>query len=168
MSIISTLRSTPLRFKIALVGNEGVGKTSFIRKLQNNNFIENYNPTLGVEVNSLPIRHSSNIFNIWDCAGQERFKGLGSGYYINASAAIIMIDNNTSYENITLWYEKIHSRCPNIPIVICRNKVDIDNNQIEGLEEFCEQHNYQHFNMSVKNNQGLHNPFNYLKNALSR
>jgi GTP-binding nuclear protein Ran len=82
------------QFKVVLIGNGATGKTSWIKRLFLNYFETRYNPTLGVEVHSYEVHsyevpHRNVVFNMWDCAGQERFGGLRDGYYICANAAII-------------------------------------------------------------------------------
>ena len=101
-------------YKILLLGAGGVGKTSFIRALMGKEFDKKYIMTMGVQVD--PIRLQSPISyylpdkehwcaNIWDCAGQEKFKGLGDGYYIQAQAAIFAFDlsDENSLLNLKSW-----------------------------------------------------------------
>jgi len=79
---------------LILVGDGGVGKTTFVKRHLTGEFEKKYVATLGVEVHPLlfhtnrgPIR-----FNVWDTAGQEKFGGLRDGYYIQGQCAIIMFD----------------------------------------------------------------------------
>jgi len=110
--------------KIVLVGEENVGKTSFVEKLLGNEIPLNYTPTLGVEVN--PIRRNNKCYNIWDCSGNERFKGLGDGYYVQAQGAIIMCDSlNINSINKIENKRKELKRMGDFPIVYVLNKVDL-------------------------------------------
>ncbi len=61
--------------KIVLIGDAKVGKTTFINLLQKNDYKDSYTPTLGVEVN--PILRANKCFNIWDCTGSDKYRGLG-------------------------------------------------------------------------------------------
>mmetsp|Transcript_22294 Transcript_22294/g.62613 ORF Transcript_22294/g.62613 Transcript_22294/m.62613 type:complete len:88 (-) Transcript_22294:594-857(-) len=78
-------------FKIILVGDGGVGKSTFVKRHSTGEFEKKYKATLGVEVT--PLRFNTNMgpitFNCWDCAGQEKFGGLRDGYYIMAQGAIV-------------------------------------------------------------------------------
>lgn len=69
-------------FKLVLVGDGGVGKTTLVRRHLTGEFEKKYIPTLGVEVN--PLAFQTNFgrlkFNVWDTAGQEKFGGLRDGY----------------------------------------------------------------------------------------
>ena len=75
-------------FKLILVGEGGVGKTTFVKRHLTGEFEKKYVATLGVEVH--PLRFSTNFgpiqYNVWDTAGQEKFGGLRAGYYIQGQA----------------------------------------------------------------------------------
>merc|ERR1711941_129567 len=81
-------------FKLILVGDGGVGKTTFVKRHLTGEFEKKYVATLGVEVHLLKFHTSYGhlIFNVWDTAGQEKFGGLRDGYYIQGQCAIIMFD----------------------------------------------------------------------------
>ena len=81
-------------YKIIVVGDGGVGKTTFIKRHRTGQLESKYIATMGVEVHPLTFNtnHGPVIFKIWDCAGQEKFGGLGGGYYRAAHGAIVMFD----------------------------------------------------------------------------
>ncbi|CDI79417.1 GTP-binding nuclear protein ran/tc4, putative [Eimeria acervulina] len=114
-------------FKLILVGDGGVGKTTLVKRHLTGEFEKKYIPTLGVEVR--PLRFSTNfgpiVFNVWDTAGQEKFGGLRDGYYIKGQCAIMMFDvtSRITYRNIPNWHRDIVRVCENIPIVLVGNKV---------------------------------------------
>lgn len=62
-------------YKISLIGDGGVGKTCLMKKLRMRTFEKKYIATLGADVHSLVFNSNyGNIgFNVWDCAGQEKF-----------------------------------------------------------------------------------------------
>ena len=70
-------------FKVVIVGNQGVGKSSLFLRFCDRNFVENYLPTIGVDFRFK--RHEVDNFicklQIWDTAGQERFRTITSAYY---------------------------------------------------------------------------------------
>ena len=72
-------------------------------------------------------------FNVWDTAGQERFGGLCDGYYIQGQCAIIMFDvtSMVTYENVRSWHRDLTRVCEGIPIVLCGNKVDVENHEVK-------------------------------------
>jgi GTP-binding nuclear protein Ran len=69
-------------FKLVLVGDGGVGKTTFVKRHLTGEFEHQYMPTHGVEVHPMVFytNHGPIRFNVWDTAGQERFGGLRDGY----------------------------------------------------------------------------------------
>merc|ERR1719258_606585 len=116
-------------FKLVLVGDGGVGKTTLVKRHLTGEFEKKYIPTLGVEVH--PLKFTTNCgtltFNVWDTAGQEKFGGLRDGYYIQGQCAIIMFDvtSRITYKNVPNWHRDIVRVCENIPIVLVGNKVDV-------------------------------------------
>ncbi len=111
------------RYKVLLVGDSKVGKSTYVNYLLTNNIKENYEPTLGVDVH--PFVFNTNygpiIFDIWDCAGDYKYRGIGSGYYICAHGAIVMYNDENNYNNE--WEVKIKEVCNNIPIVLYESKL---------------------------------------------
>ena len=127
-SIITTCTqtdSTP-EFKLILVGDGGVGKTTFVKRHLTGEFEKKYVATLGVEVHPLEFHTNRGKlkFNVWDTAGQEKFGGLRDGYYIQGQCAIIMFDvtSRITYKSVPNWHRDLTRVCENIPIVLVGNK----------------------------------------------
>ena len=118
-----------------MVGDGGVGKTTFVKRHLTGEFEKKYVATLGVEVH--PLAFTTNrgpiTFNVWDTAGQEKFGGLRDGYYIQGQCAIIMFDvtSRITYKNVPTWHKDLVRVCENIPIVLCGNKVDIKDRKVK-------------------------------------
>jgi len=152
-------------FKVVIIGDGGVGKTTFIKHMRTGEFGIKYIPTLGVEVNPLHFSttHGDITFNIWDCSGQERYQGLGDGYYIGADAAILMFDltSRLTYRNLVKWHRDI-TRCvsENIPIVLCGNKYDCKDRRVK-IEDITFHKNrcLAYFDVSAKSNYNCDQPF---------
>ena len=149
-----------LIFKICVIGDGAVGKTSFCKKLFNNGFNSKYIPTLGVEIYPILIKtnYGNILVNLWDTAGQEKFGGLRDGWYLGSKAFIIMFDvsSKSSYKNIQKWYDSIMRICPNILVVLCGNKTDLINNRIIYKNNIkYEKQNITYLDISVKNNINL-------------
>lgn len=166
MSAPSTVNAP--RFKLLVVGEGGVGKTAFIKRHLTGEFAKSYVATMGVEVNPLPFRTSLGqvVFNIWDCAGQEKFSGLGTGYYKGANAAIIMFDvtSRISYKSVPHWYNSVRAVCPDIPIVLCGNKVD---RKVKPSEiQFHRKKQIQYYDISAKSSYNFEKPFLYIARKL--
>lgn len=121
-------------YKIALIGPGAVGKTTWLTKIKNGNFIQKYVPTLGVDVREVKLtvalgsgEPSTVTFEIWDCAGQEKNAGLHDGYYIQSHGAIVMYDltSRLSYKNHGRYIGDFTRVNPNAPYVVCGSKYDV-------------------------------------------
>jgi GTP-binding nuclear protein Ran len=160
-------------FKILLVGDGGIGKTTYIHRHQGGEFERKYLPTVGVNIEDL-IWHTSSgdiTLHIWDTAGQEKFGYLREGYYMGADAAIIMFDvtSRLTYKNVPRWYTDIRKVCPDIPIVLCGNKADSSPREVPAkqINEFI--HNtlaLPYYDISVKSNYNYEKPFIHLLRLL--
>jgi GTP-binding nuclear protein Ran len=152
-------------YKVVMIGNGGVGKTSIVKRLRSCDFQPQYLPTLGVEVN--PIRINTNYgviqFNVWDCAGQECFSGSRDGHYLQANACIGVIEKGSESSVGMLTQELKRDSFQNIPVVTIVNKMEIETNKNEvHMDVFPEA-----IMVSAKNNQNLHTPFVVLARQLT-
>ena len=120
-------------FKITVVGDGAVGKTSLIQQFTEGEFNEEYIMTLGAqftkfteEIDGVPCE----LF-LWDIAGQDTFKKLRQSFYKGSKAAIIVFSHEDnkhgedSFKNISTWYDDITKNVKNIPIVLFGNKIDL-------------------------------------------
>ncbi|TMW58429.1 hypothetical protein Poli38472_009988 [Pythium oligandrum] len=158
-------------FKLVLIGDGGVGKTTFLKRHLTGEFETKYIATLGVEVHP-PILHTNFgplLFNCWDTAGQEKFGGMRDAYYMQGQCAIIMFDltSRISYKNVPNWHSDLTRVCGDIPIVICGNKVDHRDRKVKAKHiTFHRKKNLPYFNLSVKTNYQLEKPFLSIARAL--
>jgi GTP-binding nuclear protein Ran len=158
-------------FKLVLVGDGGVGKTTFVRRHLTGEFERKYIATQGVEVNSLMFftNYGPIKFNIWDTAGQEKLGGLREGYYIGADCAIVMFDvtSRITYKNVPKWYKDLTRICENVPMVLVGNKVDAKDRKIKGSHiNFHRKRNLQYYDVSAKSNYQFEKPFLFLMKRL--
>ncbi|KAG7392895.1 hypothetical protein PHYBOEH_006282 [Phytophthora boehmeriae] len=158
-------------FKLILVGDGGVGKTTFVKRHLTGEFEKKYVATLGVEVH--PLTFHTNFgpirFNCWDTAGQEKFGGLRDGYYIQGQCAIIMFDvtSRITYKNVPNWHRDLFRVCENIPIVLCGNKVEVKDRKVKAKQiTFHRKKNLQYFDISAKSNYQFEKPFLWLARKL--
>jgi len=125
-------------FKLVMVGDGGVGKTTFVKRHLTGEFEKKYIATQGVEVNSIVFytNHGPIKFNIWDTAGQEKLGGLREGYYIGGNCAVIMFDvtSRITYKNVPKWHKDLTRICENIPIVLVGNKVDVKDRKVKARQ----------------------------------
>ena len=150
-----------------LVGDGGVGKTTFVKRHLTGEFEKKYIATLGVEVHPMPFftNHGQVNFNVWDTAGQEKLGGLRDGYYIGGECGIIMFDvcSRITYGNVPKWYKDLTRVCENIPIVLVGNKVDIKDRKVKAKQiTFHRKKNLQYYDISAKSNYQFEKPFVWL------
>ena len=160
-------------FKLVMVGDGGVGKTTFVKRHLTGEFEKKYIATIGVEVHPMEFTTSKGKikFNVWDTAGQEKLAGLKDGYYIDAHCAIIMFDvtSRITYKNVPKWHRDITRICgENIPIVLVGNKVDEKNRKVKAKQIlYARKHGLQYFDISAKSNYQFEKPFVWLLKKLT-
>ncbi|MFX1392849.1 MAG: Rab family GTPase [Promethearchaeota archaeon] len=122
-------------FKVTVIGDGAVGKTSLIKKYTKGEFNEEYIMTLGAQFTQHKTVVQGNPIELvfWDIAGQESFAQLRAGFYRGSRACIIVFsheDNehgNNSFNNISKWLADIKKHCGFIPIILFGNKIDLVN-----------------------------------------
>lgn len=126
-------------YKIILIGNTGVGKTSYCDRLLHNKYNDIFLPTLGVDFFAKNITLDDNTViktHIWDTAGQEKFNGIITHYYKDIAGAIIMFDisNRYTFNRLKYWKNEIikKSNCEinSFPILLLGNKCDNKNREV--------------------------------------
>jgi len=163
---------TRVEFKLVLIGDGGVGKTTFVKRHLTGEYEKKYIATVGVEVHPLTFFTSRGplCFCVWDTAGQEKLSGLRDGYYIGGQCGIIMFDvtSRVTYKNIPKWHRDLVRVCENIPIVLVGNKVDIKDRKVKAKQiTYHRRHNLQYFDVSAKSNYQFEKPFLWLAKRLS-
>ena len=159
-------------FKLVLVGDGGVGKTTFVKRHLTGEFEKKYIATLGVEVHPMSFftNHGQIKFNVWDTAGQEKLGGLRDGYYIGGNCGIIMFDvcSRITYSNVPKWYKDLTRVCENIPIVLVGTKVDVKDRKVKAKQiTFHRKKNLQYYDISAKSNYQFEKPFVWLLRRLT-
>merc|ERR1712134_58629 len=159
-------------FKLVLVGDGGVGKTTFVKRHTTGEFEKQYNATIGVEVRPMPFHTNKGLikFNVWDTAGQEKLGGLRDGYYIGGQCGIIMFDvtSRITYSNVPKWYKDLTRVCDVIPICLVGNKVDVKDRKVKAKQiTFHRKKSLQYYDISAKSNYQFEKPFVWLLRKLT-
>ena len=115
--------------KLLILGDQAVGKTSLLLRYTKDTFFDKVTSTLGVDFKQKEIQrgHMSFIVQIWDSAGQERFRSVTKTYYKRASGIVIAYDSNNfqSFTNVKVWVQQILSEVgAGVPIVLAETKYD--------------------------------------------
>ena len=150
-----------LRQKIIFVGDSGVGKTTLINRINNEEFKDLNESSVGIDYYSKNIKFGGEelTLQIWDTAGQEKYRGLIPTYARNAVLAFIIYDisSKKSFENLTEWINYLNS-IEKMPMIICGNKIDlVDRRQVtkEEGEEFAKKNKLVFFEVSAKTNENM-------------
>jgi len=165
-------RGAPQEFKLVIIGDGGVGKTTLVKRHLTGEFQKRHISTLGVEVQCLRFdtNYGEIVFNTWDTAGQEKFGGLRDGYYLHSQCSIIMFDvtSRTTYQNVPKWFDDLHRTCAGVPTVLLGNKVDCPDRQLKAQNvTFHKKHGMQYYDVSAKTNFNFEKPFLWLARRLT-
>ena len=151
------------RQKIIFTGDPGVGKTSIINSIMGQKFSEEYEPSIGVDFFSKTIRYKNRLIKlqIWDSAGQERFRSLIPNYIRGSSLIFLVFDisRKESFEHLNEWITFI-TNIENGNIIIIGNKIDLQENREikkEEAEKFCQENKYDYFEVSAKEGTNITN-----------
>lgn len=154
--------------KIVLIGDSGVGKTSILRRITDDDFSNNFISTIGVDFKIITYKIKKNnkekILKIqfWDTAGQERFRNITNSYYRNAKIILVVFDmhNRESFENVNSWISlvKKYNNNEKIKIILICNKYE--NNKIfavntEEIINLASKYDLQYVFTSAKFNSGF-------------
>ena len=162
-------------FKVILVGNSGVGKTSAIQKFCTGKFPEQHNKTLVSQFyeKSFDIQESADAIDlmIWDTPGRECLHLLAEDTYIDANICVVFysLADKSSFDAIPHWIENVKKIAGAVQIVIVENKVDlVDKAQVSpnDAKRMARQFDAPLFRISVKENLNLKPLFNHLASTL--
>lgn len=139
---MSTPGSRFAQFKLVLLGESAVGKSSIVHRFVKNTFDDMRESTIGAafltQTITLDDLNTTIKFEIWDTAGQERYKSLAPMYYRNANAALCVYDitSQSSFQKAQDWIKELKRQAPDgIVIGLVGNKADMeDDRQVQALD----------------------------------
>ncbi|KAL7744813.1 hypothetical protein ACLKA6_007107 [Drosophila palustris] len=153
-------------FKLLIIGDSGVGKSSLLIRFSDDTFSGSYITTIGVDfkIRTVMIEGLRVKLQIWDTAGQERFRTITSTYYRGTHGVIIVYDvtNGDSFANVRRWLEEIQNNCDVVNKVLVGNKNDDPDRKVvitEDAERFARQMDIQLFETSAKDNLNVEDMF---------
>jgi len=118
------------QFKLVLLGDSAVGKSSLVLRFVRGQFFEYQESTIGAAflTQTVALNDTTVKFEIWDTAGQERYHSLAPMYYRGAAAAIVVYDitNFDTFKRAQQWVKELQRQGnPNIVIALAGNKSDL-------------------------------------------
>lgn len=176
-------------FKLVLLGESAVGKSSIVHRFVKNTFDDMRESTIGAafltQSITLPETNTTVKFEIWDTAGQERYKSLAPMYYRNANAALCVYDitSRASFGKAQDWIKELRKQAPEgIVVALVGNKADLaDEREVDESEvrEYTAELDREsrealgtsagaviHYDCSAKSGDGVLDVFNAIARAL--
>ena len=159
------------QFRLILIGDSTVGKSSLLRQFKEGAYFPDISLTVGVdfharliEVEGQPIK-----LQLWDTAGQDRFRAIVKAYYRNAVGGLLVFDitNRESYAHLTEWLDDAKKNAePHHPVfVLVGNKSDQEKHREvtkdEGLR-YAEEHNMEYIETSAKTGSNVEEAFHMI------
>ena len=118
--------------KLLVLGGSSVGKSNFIHRFITNQFSENHISSSGLELKSsdITIKNKRIRVQLWDTAGQEKYKSITKSLFVKVQGIIAMFDltKEESFKQIKFWIKIIREECgPRMPLILLGNKSDLEN-----------------------------------------
>jgi small GTP-binding protein len=161
------------RYRVVVIGNTQVGKTSILNQLISSTFHEHEPPTLGAnfQIRIEDVNGTKVEIQIWDTAGQEKYRSLSPVYYRNSSGAIVVYDvtNRQSFDDMPDWITAFTGVAePNSSIIIVGNKSDLSGVQvpIDQAKSWAAARDYELIITSAKTGDGIEQLFHKIGKIL--
>ena len=163
-------------FKIMIIGDSGVGKSSLLTRFADNDFKSDYLSTIGVDfkIRTTSLGDTNKVIKlqIWDTAGQERFRSITSTYYRGAHGIILVYDvtSRKSFNNLQTWLNEIRQYAqPDVPCLLVGNKTDLKTRREVEPEEgkaFADSSNMVFIETSAKTSRNVDDSFQMMAMAI--
>jgi len=159
------------KFRVVLLGEAAVGKTSLVRRYTENIFDEEYKQTIGTTFATKDIDvtdSEGNVrkvrLNVWDMGGQSTYRELRRQFMKGASAAIVVYDvtRPETFMAMNNWFESFKEVCPTSPVLISANKVDLSDQRMVPQEPGMMLRDWfqaEYFETSAKTGNAVDNVF---------
>eukprot|EP01089_Gocevia_fonbrunei_P016963 TRINITY_DN5389_c0_g1_i1.p1 TRINITY_DN5389_c0_g1~~TRINITY_DN5389_c0_g1_i1.p1 ORF type:complete len:230 (-),score=43.62 TRINITY_DN5389_c0_g1_i1:22-711(-) len=176
-------------FKVAVLGDSGVGKTALLHRYVKAQFIEGYKTTIGADFMTKDVLVDNKLFvtlQLWDTAGQERYQALGGPYYRGADGCILVFDltRPQTFNHLNKWKDEfiLQTRCAHtkfsVPFLVIGNKSDIEGKEKREMlsnkaKEWCDIQNqkgsggdaqvkFEYYEISAKEGTNIEQAFSVL------
>ncbi|KAI6048033.1 GTP-binding protein RAB5 [Pisolithus marmoratus] len=167
--------SKQFQFKLVLLGESAVGKSSLVLRFVKDQFDDYRESTIGAAFLTQTVTLDDQTivkFEIWDTAGQERYKSLAPMYYRNANCAVVVYDitQASSLEKARTWIRELQRQAdPSIVIALCGNKTDLTaRRQVtqEEAKKYADEEGLMWFETSAKTGEGVSEVFTAIAKKL--
>lgn len=156
-----------LLFKLLLIGDSGVGKTSILYRFSDDAYTPTFISTIGIDfkIKTIELKGKKIKLQIWDTAGQERFHTITTSYYRGAMGIMLVYDitNAKSFDNIQKWLRNIDEHAnEDVEKMIVGNKCDMEDRRIiakERGEAIAREHGIRFMETSACSNFNVEKAF---------
>jgi len=159
--------------KVVLVGDAGVGKSCFLQKYVDSTYHEDHVVTIGVDFKSKIIERETETLklNLWDTAGEDRFRATSSSIYGGADACILFYDttDQSTLKNLFKWKTEIDKMNSNIIYIMVGTKCDLNEKRavhVEAAQNVATQIQVQLFETSAKTGENVESAISTLADLL--
>ena len=158
-------------YKILILGDGSVGKTSFLTRYADNSFQESVLSTIGVDykLKNVQLDDGRTVkLQIWDTAGQDRFRSIAKNYYKGANGIVVVFSviDKESFKNVRTWISQIKEEVDEkVTIILVGNKIDREDARVVSKEkgqELAKEFGLPFFECSAKTGVNITTAFNEL------
>jgi small GTP-binding protein len=162
-------------FKVIIVGEAGVGKTSLVKRYVDDAFDEQMKMTIGVDISVKRLSDGAGMIalQIWDLGGQPQFKDVADLYFRGAKGTLAVFDvtRKASMIRLTDWIESVRSKVGEVPMIVLGNKTDLRTSEVTGIVEkegieFASKYKSEYVETSAKDGNGVEESFSRLVDKL--
>ena len=163
-----------VKYKIMVLGESKVDKTSLIKRYTKDQFGGVYLTTVGMDFQDkiIEIEDKKVRLQIWDTAGQERFRNVTKSYFQSSQGLVLVYDitDRESFEKLNFWVDNIKNNAPeNAKFILVGNKCDLANERKVSYEEgenYAKNLNIKFFEASARDGTNVNELFFYLANEI--
>ena len=153
-------KNEAIKYRVILLGNCAVGKTSILKRLSNNKFDSNCFTTVGCETSIYYMKYKNIKYQLlfFDTGGQEKYKAITRNYLRNVDGVLFVFDisDQKSFEDISFWYNFYKEENENVVGLLIGNKCDLKHKVgINESEEFAKEHGLLYIETSASSDKNI-------------
>eukprot|EP00002_Diphylleia_rotans_P008046 TRINITY_DN1773_c0_g1_i4.p1 TRINITY_DN1773_c0_g1~~TRINITY_DN1773_c0_g1_i4.p1 ORF type:complete len:182 (+),score=38.40 TRINITY_DN1773_c0_g1_i4:49-594(+) len=154
-------------FKVLIIGDSGTGKSCLMTRFVDDTYSDHFISTIGVDfkIKTLSLQEKVIKLQIWDTAGQDRFRAITQSYYHGAHGILVVYDvtNKPSFDHLQYWFGEINQHAnPNVVTVLVGNKIDLVKDRVVDRAEamaLAESKSIKYLESSAKSGENVLDAF---------